>query len=491
MNRATKIRIVAGLCMIAAAVVLGVALDGTMTGPQASQWERAIYAVSVIGTGAAGFFGLLAGKPGFVMGYAIVLMAAMPSPWNRYIVVVGLGALFLWLGVRSWREKPGERKVPEEEKPELTEEEQKLLEELSSLVIAEDPMTSRIYQLIPGEGELLAYRVGTVFKGLKEDLLQNDGKHYRALGKGDFSIKLSDIRSVRLTQPGTPLVSGMAVIKAEGRTYRFNAPGFADFEAYADFWKSVIPNGARLSVKRPDEKAQSANTTEPAAETAPQNERRMTVLRVVKTCLGVYLAVVDLGWLFLEVPYGLFALLSLLATPAMLALYLCFPGEITMGEGKAFKDKISFSFLFSMSAMVPALRALLDYNLIRPGRAIAIGSVVFAAAFGLFMLSSKEWKQQKVILLMTAMMLLCYSPAAVIHLNNILDTAEPRRTACEVVDMRDSDDDYYITVLLPDGEEFEMRTGKERYEALEAGGQAVVDIYSGCFGIPYAVITEG
>lgn len=493
MSKSVKTRIIAGLCMIAAAVVLGVALDGTMTGPQASRWEQAIYIVSVIGTGTAGLLGLLAGKPGFIMGYALVLLAAMPSPWNRYVVVAELGALFLWMGVRSRSEKPAAEEAPGEEEPELTEEEQRLLEELSSLKIAENPMNSRMYQLIPAGDELLVYRVGGAFKGLREDLLQKDTETLRALGKDDFSIKLSDIRSVRLTELGNPLVSGMAVIKAAGRTYRFNAPGFADFEAYAAFWKSMIPNGARFAVKSRALNSQPADAPEaelPEAE--PPNERRMAVLRVVKTCLGVYLAVVDLAWLFLHVPYGLFALLSLLATPVMLALYLCFPAELSMGEGKDFKDKISLSFLFTMSATAPALRALMDYNIIRPGRVFAIGGVVFAAAFGLFVLCSKEWKQQKVILLMTAMVLVFYAPSAVTHLNNILDASEPRSVACEVLDMRVSDDDdYYVTVLLPEGEEFEMRTGRERYDALEVGGEAVVDIYDGCFGIPYAVITEG
>lgn len=97
LSKSARNRLVIGLLLILAAVILGILLDGKFTGPDSSMMHRMIYIVCVIGLGLGGFsfvflswWGLLLSM-GFVL--VIALPKALPDPWNRYFSFLYLACL--------------------------------------------------------------------------------------------------------------------------------------------------------------------------------------------------------------------------------------------------------------------------------------------------------------------------------------------------------------------------------------------------------------
>ncbi len=492
MKKTTIIRIVTGVCMIALAVVLGIILDGTLTGPQSQMWQRMLYMLVVFGMGASGLGGIF-GRRGFLYGLicvlAILLLSVpevLPEPWNRYTIVAGLAALFIWLAVNNSKKKspPEPEEEPEEELAELTVEEQQELEKYSSLIIVDQPTTGRLFQLIPDGRELRAYRVGGELRGVDVDLLQTGDQPLRPLGEKDFSISTADIRSVRLTALSAGWTSCMAVVKTRSKSYRLSSMITMSPEDYAAFWKSVVPGGVQVIEKGFASEEQQSDVDRPAPD-----EKRLRILNVVKICFGVYLGAVNLAWLFLNVPYALFSVLSIAAFPVLLALYFCFPKELTMGEKES--GKISLMLHAVLAGIVPALRTLIDFNFIDGGKMFWVCAAAFVLLMALFLLLSKEWKTQKAIILALGFVLLYYSLGAVGQLNFLLDSGQHTVEQGIITHMRESDDnDHYITVTVPSGEEYELRIGEKHFGRVEIGDIASVRIYSGAFDIPYAEAQE-
>lgn len=488
MKKTTKVRIAISVAMIALAVVLGIVLDGVMTGPESQMWQRMVYIFVIFGTGFAGLIGLFTPK-GFLWGYGwigiIVLTMVpdvLPEPWDRYSLVAMLAAVFIWLGVKNGKRKSEPTETAEyDEEP--TEEELKLTEQYASHIIVMNPMNSRFYQLFCRNKELLAYRVGSQLKGIVEELLQTEYEELRTLGKYDFSIQLSNIRSVRMIGLYGGILHDQAVVKARRKTYRFTHIPLNDRDKFIAFWKDMLHG----KVTEPIPKAKREELSEQVEEEFVPDEKRLAVLRIVKICYGVYLGAVNLAWLFLDVPYGLFSMLSVAALPILMILYFCFPNEFSLGEGRIWRNKLSLVFLMSMSGFAPMLRTLIDFNIMNTGRFLLVSAIVYVLFFVLFLACSKEWKKQKIILLALAFVLLYYAAGAVGQLNYVLDNSKPIKEQGVVTDLRSSDDsEYYLLIALPDGEEIELRTSESHYNSLKKGDEVTVCTFSGALGIPYS-----
>ena len=147
-------------------------------------WQRAIYLVGIVGTGLGALLSMLAGWKGFLYSYEllafVMIPRLLPKPWNGIFVAAVLGAYFIWSAVsKNKRVKALSEKT---EEPELTGEELRLEEKLRPLTLAANVWNGRRYQLVCKDKSLIAYHIGSDFKGIDEDLLQT-GEDFRQPGK--------------------------------------------------------------------------------------------------------------------------------------------------------------------------------------------------------------------------------------------------------------------------------------------------------------------
>lgn len=351
------------------------------------------------------------------------------------------------------------------------------------------PLTGRIYQLIRCGNQLRFYRAGGELRGVDYEKLQNPGVTLRPLSKKDFCVERGEIRSIHLRENENGPYPLTAVVKAGRKTLRL-VPILSTMEEkvqeqererFRKFFSSVAPDALR-----------AANRKQAAEDEESPDPSKVAILEKVRFVLSGYLLLVGLAWLFLDVPYGLFAVLALLGLPATMILYILFPNEITLEEKKKTDSRVSLMMPAFLGGCAPALRALMDYNIQKFGRYALLSFGVAAAGVVLVMLLNREWKRRKAVILVLVMGFLFYGFGFVGQVNGLLDTEPPRQDAGRIADMHISTsskgpDSYYLTVTMPDGSELDTKVSKSQYEAMEIGDPVTVYTYAGFLGIPYTV----
>ncbi len=483
MKKSTKIRIAVCVVVLIAAITLGIIFDGILTGAHTRMWQRAIYLVGIVGTGLGALTSMLTGWKGFVFSYAglslIMIPRLLPKPWNGIAVAAMFGALLIWGAIP----KKKNTEIAAQPETELTEEDQRLSEKLRPLTLVVNPWNSKRYQLVCRGKELIAYYVGSDFKGIDESLLQT-GEEFRQPDKTDIIIPVDTIRSIHIRELPN-IVREQAVIKTAGKKYRFNLMAADEKSSLAGLLKDIAPG--KVTIAAIKAKSQPEETAE---DTVLPDGKRGRIFRVLKICFGVYLGLVNLPWMFIDVPYKLFSILSIIALPVLLAAYICFPGELTMLENKECKGKVSIFTLVLFSSLLPALRSLMDFNITGIGKLILAGAIGFAFLLGAVMLCTKEWRRRKSILAILCMFLLFYALGVAAQINYDFDNSTPAAQQAVMVDKhisrsRRGPDTYYIKLRLSGGREMQVKTGSERYYSYEKGDEVLVYTFEGALGIPY------
>lgn len=490
-EKETKIRVAIGAAMILAAVAMGFALKG-FTGPESLMWQRMVFIAAVLGVGLSGFFGMLT-PAGFLLGFLPVLAAlprALPEPWNRYFSFVFLGALFALPALKKRKSVKSKKEEPEPLEEPLTQEEEVSLAQLQELTVVLEPLSGRIYQILRCGSQLRFYRAGGELRGVDFEKLQKAGDRLRPLDKKDFTLERSEIRSVKILENENSIYKVTAVVKAGAKKLRLSPVALSpddlesNYDRFRKFWTSVAPDAIHPQ-----------NTGSLAQEENAPNQSRLQILEKIRMVLYGYLLLVGLAWMFLDVPYGLFAVLALLGLPAALVLYILFPNEITLDENKKTDPKVSLTMAVMLGGTAPALRALLDYNIQTFGRYALLSLAVAAVGVALVMLLNREWKRKKGVILALAMGLLFYGFGFVGQVNGLLDTNPPRQEVGVIVDMDISTsskgpDSYHLTIVMPDGEELDTKVSRSQYESMEIGDSVTVYTYPGFLGIPYTFAVE-
>ena len=221
---------------------------------------------------------------------------------------------------------------------------------------------------------------------------------------------------------------------------------------------------------------------------------RRVMVQHLRTGLLVALGAIDLPWLFLDVPYKLFSVLSLLPFPAVLALICLFPEDVTLDDRKGRKTdgRVDLITPLIFSGLAPALRTTMDFNFLT-WKPLLIQSGLLLVLIGIALfLCSRELRQRLWYFL--CVLLLCYtfSLGAIGQLNYLLDTSVPQQQASTITDMRistgsKSPDRYILTLVTLSGTEMELQTSKEHYNELSVGDNVTVYIHQGGLGIPYAI----
>ena len=281
-------------------------------------------------------------------------------------------------------------------------------------------------------------------------------------------------------------VREQAVIRTSGRNYRFGLMATDEESSFVEFLKDIAPGKITETPRKTKEQPEEAE------EDAVQPDMSRTRLfRVLKICFGVYLGLVNLPWMFIDVPYRLFSVLSIIALPVLLAAYICFPGELTIMEDKECKGKVSIMSLLVFSSALPALRSLIDFNFTEAGRLIVLTGIVFAVLFVIVLISSRELRRRASAIIMLILLLAFYSFGAVAQVNFDFDNSVPTAQQAVMIDKhisrsRRGPDSYYIELKLTGGVEMQIKVGSEQYSTYSKGDKVTVYTFDGALDIPYA-----
>lgn len=497
-------RVLISLGLLVLAVGLGFLFSG-FTGAESAMWQRCVFCLASFGTGLSALFFLLIGWPGLFAGYAIVLIQflpeLLPEPWDRYYAVAYLALLLLVPVIqKQWkkahpekRKKSGgtkrAKKAAQPDEPAAPADEAEM-ENVPDFVLNGESLlahfliSDRNYQMIRTPGELRAYRVGGELRGIDATLLQGPKQPLRPLGKKDLAFPLDEtLRITMKTKYDSRLDREVLIVTLRSGRHTHRMTCFAQNSQIRAFFARCTSNCVEKKKKMPEKSK---------VPEKPADRSRVAALRKANVALAVFAGLVDLPWLFLNVPYRLFAILALL--PPLIALALCciFPDDTTLTDSKrAESSRASFTGVMIISSLVPTLRTLLDFNFPQWGRLLLLSAVVCVVLLVLVLLLSTEWRVKKSALICVGFALLYYSVGFTAQVNYVFDRAEP--TSCEAVveEMRistssKSPDTYDLTVVLPDGQTQELSVAQEFYEQTEIGDTVTVETYSGALGIAYA-----
>lgn len=475
-------RVLVAILLVAIAVALGIGMQDFL-GKESPMLHRFLYCLVVFGTGLGGLCCLYS-YPAILYGYffvlLIVLPKVLPEPWNRYFSFVYLAGLLLVPALLKRRKKRPESD-PEEDLA-LEDEEEELLEEQllpdEGSVLAYQHISGRFFQLFRRSGQLCAYRIGGEIKGINPDLVLHAGEQ-RPLGKKDFSIPLEEIRSIKMKENET---YGVIIhMKAAGKLYQFVPVGNDEqsVESLSAFFRQLAPSAV----------SEDEIVAEAPVE-ARSLQRRKTLQVVCNVLLGA-VAVIALPWLFLDVPYKLFATLSLLPFPIALALACIFPEDITINESRRKSTKVSVLNVLVFSGFAPALRSLLDFNFVSWTKLLfwVLGlAAVIAILLYIFCAECRK-KVSTVLAIAFFAMFFCFG--AVTQLNFLLDFSNPVEKAAVIEEMHistssKSPDTYNLDVVTSDSQKLELKVSREQYETLSVGDSVTVYIQEGALHIPYA-----
>lgn len=468
-KRNLTIRIISGICMILLAILFAFVFEG-LAGEGTPMWQRYMYVILVLGTGLSGIFGMILGIWGFVFGYALTLFIflprMLPSPWRGYIPAAFFAALTIVYLLLD--DKPKKRSFNDED------------DEAASIMVVQQTTNGRYFQIIRYGDELRAYRVGGELKDVDVDLLQSEDGKLRLLDEKDFSIPIASIQRVRCKKLSNNNAGYdcAAVVKTEKKSYRFAPAYLTTDKAFTSFWRKINP-----------EKTAYEQASEMV--TGKQDPKRMRKLSIILKACYVYFAIVNIGWMFLNVPYKLFAILALPAMPIMFVIYCCFQNETSILEEPKDISKESLLFPMIISNIALFFRLLLDFNFVDEERMVVITLIVIIVLMIVSLICSREWLKQKTAILYIAIVLISYVPGAIAQLNYVFDTSEPIVEHGVVTDvdisiMSKGPDSYYLTIEFEQGGEQKLQVSMDKYYETEIGDPVTVMTYKGFLGISYA-----
>lgn len=221
-------------------------------------------------------------------------------------------------------------------------------------------------------------------------------------------------------------------------------------------------------------------------------DRRQGWVRRAFFALCAAALLVDFAWMLLDVPYHLFAWLSIAMTPAFLLFYFLFPKYVTMEETKKQANgRVMIQAALLASAAIPLLRAMIDFNILAWGRLALYAAACLALLLLITLLFSPECRTKKVLLFTPALALAVWLMGTLAVANVLLDPAPQSELPAVVLQLETHEDSdsaliHTLTAQTADGRVLEFPIAKELCDTLAVGDGVTVLLGEGALHIPYA-----
>ena len=487
-------RVLIGLGMIALAMIIGYFLQGVLL-ESGVRWKQAIFFLVVSGTGVGGLLYIFFGRKGLLIGYGILLYFSLII--ILMIIKSGIAGVLVALPIivgpalmnylaRRKKSTNASAATRSEKNYRLVQDQQDAWVQLHSqnapLLVAKKS-NGTIYQLFFQDGNILFYKVGSFFKNVNANSLKDEG-NLPPLGKDDFKIILKDVTTLRFHD-----------------VYSDNNPFDMEISIYTwekrYFLSAILAEGGtkleQLVREKMPEHVQQERRTVPHFIPSLNRERR-DIIRKIYFGVCVFATIVCLAWLFLDVPYHVFAWLALLPTPMLLLLHYLFPNEVTLAEEKKFAHGRIMIILPMLLTIFPLfLRVNVDFDVFQQGKLFLYAGILLVLLISQAYIISKECRIRKIELVVLAFILAGYCMCSVAITNLLLDQTPPIEKSAIVLDkdvVGGRSSSYYLDVKTEDMQDYSLIVDLWIYRETEVGDSVLILFYRGAFDIPYAVIEE-
>jgi hypothetical protein len=482
-------RVVIGVSMIAGAIVVGLILQNNLLG-SGVRWKQAVFFLLVTGTGISGILYLFLGHKGMLYGNGVLctlsIFIALSDTWKRYFLFLFfLGIIAGPFILKYWRSCKKNPRRATRERNSAGNPKREEYQTWPELHIANMPplackkSNGTIYQVFFRNGVLLFYKAGSIYHDFSESNLIRE-ETLPKLGKDDFAIPTEEVTSLRFHE-----------------VYSDNDPFDTDISIYTHrkryFLSAITMSGGEELKKVLRENIKQSAQDERGIKThfiPVINKNRRNLLRKLYHGICAFATVVALAWLFLDVPYQLFAWLSLLSTPMLLMLHYLFPNEVTLAEEKKYAHGRTMIIFPTMLTVIPLIfRMDVDYFFLSQGKLFLITCIATLVLTFQAFFTSEECRMRKIQLLGLAFILFVYSFSAVGLTNALLDQTPPVEKNAIVHKMHitstRSSTSYYFDVETEDKLDYTLGVGYHIYHQTEAGDTVRVIFHQGAFDITY------
>lgn len=217
---------------------------------------------------------------------------------------------------------------------------------------------------------------------------------------------------------------------------------------------------------------------------------RAARLRKTFWALKIAALAIDLPWMYLSVPYRLFAILSLLPLPVCLALYCIFPkNAVLVGVTE---EQANCLTTMGVAIILPLIRGLSEFHVLQWTPLVML-SVLSAAVLSAVVLPlTKEWREKTAPLLTLLFILVLYSAAAILQINYLAERGVPPQQTAIVLDQSCEQSGkttkYYLTLKTEAGKRVQICVDSDQYCDTNVGDPLDISLHDGALWIPFLLI---
>lgn len=427
----------------------------------------------------------------------------LEAPWSGIVPLAGLLLLF---GVPALLKRK-KRTVQESEAEQCPTEPRKADAALIFLFV-HHVLSGALYQ-VTRRGDGYAFlKVGNEFTGLREEMLTEaplseetaaalQTKQYQLW---DSEISGCEIRMRRSIASQFQNCGTVSFCLDSGKKKKYVMLGALSKETVEAFFAPIrqrvvwLERGARWDRVHEKDRAFAAWRME------GQKPELYRKLKIVRTALKVFSAVVALCCLFIAQPYWLWSLLTVLCFLLTIALQIAFPAYFSLIQTeqesltKTGTKCIGLLDALLFSGAGALLRTTLDFNYVSYMQ-LGIALLLFVCILmTLLLVRCKELRMRVGSVALVFLALLLFSGGILAQLNYLLDFEEPRletvTVTCKEENKTKGPVEHLCTIVTGEGERLTLRVDAKTYSALSPGDAASFAVYRGGLGIGYRELYE-